>query len=271
VISTPEPVEAVAARGHGLLEGPRVDDDGSVLYSDVTGGGVYRLRPDGEVEQVLPKRRGIGGLLVHADGGVVATGRSVIHARGGETRELLALDGVTGFNDLHADAEGRVLAGALFFHPFAGDDPLPGEVRRIDAAGASERVGDDVKWANGIGLSPDGGRMYVSDYADGRVLTYDLAGGDTRPEVFATMPKGSADGLAVDEEGGVWVALGQPAGVARLHRSGDLDGIADVDADFVSSLSFGGPDRRDVWITTIGGLFRARSEVAGLPAPCARV
>jgi sugar lactone lactonase YvrE len=75
----------------------------------------------------------------------------------------------------------------------------------------------------------------------------------------------------VDEEGGVWVALGQPAAVARFDRRGDLDGVAHVPADFVSSLSFGGDDRRDVWITTVGGLYRARSEVAGLPPPRARV
>jgi sugar lactone lactonase YvrE len=274
VLSTPEPVEAVAARGHGLLEGPRWEPDGSVLYSDVTGGGVHRLRPGGEVEEVVPKRRGVGGLLPHRDGGVVASGRTLIHARegDGEVRQLLAIAGVTGFNDLYADAEGRVFAGALRFNPLQREDPVPGEVRRVDAAGADVIVGLGVTWPNGIGLSPDGGRLYVSDYSDGRVLTYDLASGSTAPETFATAPSGSADGLAVDEDGGVWFALGEAAGVARFLPDGTLDTVVDVPgADFISSLSFGGEDRRDVVITGWRGLFRARSEVPGLAPPQAAV
>ena len=79
--------------------------------------------------------------------------------------------------------------------------------------------------------------------------------------------------MAVDREGGVWVALGDGGGVARFHSDGQLDEVTDLPAAFVSSLSFGGPDMCDVLITTadnqvspeLGGtLFRARSEVAGL-------
>ena len=271
MISAPEPVEAVAARHEGLLEAPRFEADGSLLFSDVIGGGVHRLTAAGELEEVLPKRRGIGGMVLHGDGGVVVSGRAVIHAREGDSRELLALDGVPGFNDMHADTEGRVLAGALRFNAMRGEEPVPAEVFRIGAEGGAEVVGEGVRWANGIGLSPDGGRMYVSDYADARVLTYDLAAGDAAAEVFAEAPAGSCDGLAVDSEGAVWVALGQGAGVARFHADGRLDGVAELPGRFVSSLSFGGDDGREVAITTIGGLYRARSEVAGLPAPVARV
>ena len=260
-LSEPQPVAAVAARGHGLLEGPRTDADGSLLYSDVMGGGVWRVTAAGEVEEVVPKRRGVGGLLPHRDGGVVASGRTLVHVRDGETRELLALEDAAGFNDIHTDAEGRVLAGALRFHPFKGEQPVPGEVWRVAAPGDAEVVAEGVRWANGIGLSPDGARMYVSDYAEGAVLVYE---GGPEPAVFAKAPSGSCDGLAVDEEGGVWVALGDAGAVGRFDADGGLDGIAEVPADFVSSVSFGGADRRDVHITTIGGIFRARSEVAGV-------
>jgi sugar lactone lactonase YvrE len=263
-----EPLVPTLRRAHTLLEAPRADAAGNVVYSDVLGGGVYRLTSAGEIETVVEKRRGIGGLVPHASGGIVVSGRNVAHVRDGDRRELLSVEGVEGFNDISTDAEGHVLAGALRFHPFRGEDPVPGEVWRIDGPGAAEVVAEGVLWPNGIGHAPDGGLMYVSDYARACVLAF--PGGD----VFAQSPKGGADGLAVDVEGGVWVALGEGGGVARFAPDGKLDGIADVPARFVSSVSFGGPDRRDVYVTTAdnladpetgGALFKAGAEVAGLP------
>jgi hypothetical protein len=143
-ISTPRPLPSVTARPHGLLEAPRPADGGSILYSDVLGGGVYRVpvAGDREPETVLPKRRGIGGLVPHRDGGLVVTGRGVVHVDGELQRELLSLDGVAGFNDLTTDSAGRVLAGALRFQPFLGEDPVPTEVWRIAAPGVAEVVAE---------------------------------------------------------------------------------------------------------------------------------
>ena len=88
--------------------------------------------------------------------------------------------------------------------------------------------------------------------------------------MFARSPAGSADGLAVDEQGGVWVATGEAGGLARFAPDGSLDRTVDVPAEFVSSLCFGGDDLRDVYVTTIGALFRGRSDVPGLPLTPAR-
>jgi sugar lactone lactonase YvrE len=80
--------------------------------------------------------------------------------------------------------------------------------------------------------------------------------------------------------GGVWVALGEGGGLARLRADGGLDEVIPLPAGFVSSLCFGGPDRKEVLITTadnevepeLGGtLLRARSEVAGLEVYPVRV
>jgi gluconolactonase len=97
-------------------------------------------------------------------------------------------------------------------------------------------------------------------------------GSDLR--VFCRSPRGSADGLAVDSEGGVWVALGEAGAVGRFHRDGRLDEVVPVPARFVSSISFGGADMREVLITTadntiqpeLGGtVLRARSAIPGVP------
>jgi sugar lactone lactonase YvrE len=274
-LTTPEPLAGTLERAHGLLEAPRPDGDG-VLYTDILAGGVYRAEGDGEPAIVLPKRRGVGGQVPHADGGLVLTGRTVIHSREGSDRELLAVDGVHGFNDLTTGPGGAVFVGALRFKPFLGEDPAPGEVWRIDAGGA-EVAARGIDWPNGIGFSPDGERMYVSDTAHGVVRVFD--GGAEEGEVFASTDRGAVDGLAVDSEGGVWVALGD-AGIARFDAGGDLDQVFEVPSNFTSSLCFAGPDLRDVYVTTgdnrrnpeLGGaVFRARAEPAGLPVATASV
>jgi sugar lactone lactonase YvrE len=253
--------------GRGLLEGPTIDGEGGVYFSDVVGGGVYRWSPAG-VELVVPKRRGVGGIVLHADGGLVVTGRDVQHVRDGKSRTLLSLEGVTGFNDLATAPDGSVYVGALRFHPFAGEAPVPGEIWRIAPAAEAAPVAGGVLWANGIGFSPDGRVAYGSDYARACVLAWDVGddGGLSSPRTFAEVPAASADGLAVDEEGGVWVAAGAAGNLVRFTPGGALDRTVDVPASFVSSLCFGGEDMRDVFVTTGDGkLLRGRANVPGMP------
>lgn len=268
--------------GYGLVEAPRVDAAGNLYFSDVTGGGVFRRAPDGTIVTVVPKRRGVGGLVLHADGGVVVTGRDVVHVRDGKTRLLLAVAGAVGFNDLMTDAAGRVFVGSLRSGAAQIEDRVPGELWRIDGPGQGTQVYGEIAFANGVGFSPDGRTVYQSNYSAGEVLAHDLERGGTagNRRVFARVPRGNPDGLAVDEAGGVWVALGSGGGVARFAPDGVLEGVLHVPAPFVASLCFGGADRRDLYLATAGNtedparggtVFRIRADVAGLVAPPARV
>ena len=107
--------------------------------------------------------------------------------------------------------------------------------------------------------------LYVSDFATGEILAFDPDGGSRR--VLARAPAGAPDGLAVDAQGGVWVALGPAGQVARLAADGSLDELLDVPADFVASVAFDGDD---LLIATAGALLRTPAGVAGRPvAPAA--
>ncbi len=259
----------VLERPDALLEAPRRDAAGRCLFSDVGGGGVFAYRP-GELSVLVPRRRGVGGLVEHADGGLVITGRDLVHvAPGRPDRTLLAPGEFVGFNDLHPLDDGRLLVSALRFRPMAGETPVPGALLLVEAVGRATVLTERLSWPNGIGLDPAGERIYVSDYADGRVWTLPVAGG--RVDELARMPAGSADGLAVDVEGGVWVALGAAGGIGRFEPDGQLDTVAGVPSEFVSALSFGGPDGRSVLVTAAGALLGARAELAGVPTPMARV
>jgi sugar lactone lactonase YvrE len=267
------PVAAVLDRPHSLLEAPRFGPGGELVYSDVLAGGLWACSADGEPRELLPKRRGIGGAVAHVDGGWVISGRSLLHVLpDGAQLELLGGETVCGFNDLGATPEGDLLAGVLRYRPLADEPERNGLLVRIGARGDVDVLTDEVLWPNGIGVAPDGSTIYLSDFARESVLALAPDGG--RVGDFCRSPRGSADGLAVDADGGVWVALGQGGGVARFLPDGRLEEIAELPVRFVSSLCFGGPDMREVLITTadnqvhpeLGGtLLRGRSRVAGLP------
>lgn len=245
--------------GHVLVEGPRPDTDRGILFSDVVSGGVFRWMGGKRATPVLEGRRGIGGLVPHAKGGVVVTGRDVLLVGGrGEDRELLGLrGGMKAFNDLVTTDDGGLLVGALRFRPMAGEEPVPGEVWRVPPrrGGEPEVLLEGVVWPNGIGLSPDAATVYASDSQTGEVLACNADG--TGRRTFARVPDGAPDGLAVDGDGDVWVALGPGGGIARFTPDGELRERHDVPgADVVSSVAFAGED--DLLVATAGALLRAR-------------
>src|SRR6478752_5368290 len=154
----------VLAHGYGLAEAPTIDADGTLLFSDVLGGGVHRIDTSGTVTTVVPKRRGIGGIAVHADGGIVCSGRDVVHVRDGESRAVMDVDGVAGWNDLCTDSSGSVLAGALRFAVFdPAAEVVPGELWRRAPDRDPVQVFDGIVHANGVACSPDDTTIYLSD------------------------------------------------------------------------------------------------------------
>ena len=153
------------ATGYGLVEGPVWHAELGLLYSDVPNGGVFRLAKDGTVSQQVPKRRGIGGMALHADGGLVMGGRDVVASAidGSDMRVLLAgadTRAGIGFNDLTTDAAGRIYVGCLGFRVFGGGEPKPGYLHLIDLDGSVREISDGVMLTNGLGVSPDGKRLY---------------------------------------------------------------------------------------------------------------
>lgn len=269
------------ATGYQLVEAPVATDDGGIVFSDVLGGGVYRWSPgSGQVSTVLAKRRGIGGMARHADGGLVMSGRDVIHVdSAGVSRPIYVPEvDVAGINDLTVDPDGRVVVGQLRFRPFAGEAPVPGEFVTVGGAADPVVVVDDVLWVNGCQFSPGGSVFYGCDVHRGVVFAADRHDDGTYSgrRVAIESPTGVADGLAVDETGAIWVALGGSGSIGRFTPGGELDLEVTTDAAFIASVCFGG-DGRDLFATSIaqdgdtGAVFRGRVDVAGAPITLATV
>ncbi len=270
------------ASGYQLVEAPVATSDGGVVFSDVLGGGVYEWSPaTGVVSTVLERRRGIGGMARHQDGGLVLSGRDIAHLSvDGTTRTIHQADpGVAGFNDLTTDPDGRIVVGQLRFRPFAGEEPVPGEFVAVGGEQLEVTVLDDVLWVNGCQFGIDGRTFYGCDVHRGLVLAVDrdADGRYGNRRVVVVSPTGVADGMAVDEHGAIWVALGPSGSVGRFTPDGTLDLELSVDARFVASLCFGGADGRDLFLTTIGNdrepgaVFHGRAPVAGAPITLATV
>jgi gluconolactonase len=265
----------VIAHGYRLAEAPTIDVDGSLLFSDVLGGGVHRIDAAGRVTTVVPKRRGVGGIAIHNNGGIVCSGRDLVHVRDGETRIVLHVEGVAGWNDLCTDAAGRVYAGALRFAVFDPEaEVVPGELWRVGLDGDATAVFGDVVHANGVVCSADGSTIFLSDSRRQRIVVFDIERAVRRDIDVSAL--GHPDGMALDEHGAVWVAL-VSGGIARLTPDGDVDRRLEPPSAFTTSLCFAG---RDLYVTTgghsehaeLGGcVLRTTIDVAGAPVAPARI
>ena len=278
------------AEGYGLVEGPLWDDQRGLIYSDVLHGGVFALSDSGAVSKVFEHRRGIGGIVQHAAGGLVVSGRDVSFKSfaGGPTVQVRDRDeahGNVGYNDITADARGRIYAGFLGNSPVFQDGraPADGGLMMIDVDGSSVQVGSGIGLTNGLAFSPDGRTLYHSDSRVSTVWQYGVHADGTLTDktVFVRTAAGIPDGLAVAQDGSVWVALARGGhGVQVFSASGELLEFIRIPVPMCTSLCFGGKDLQDLYVVSGGdgsgkeqggAVYRTRARVAGLPVPVARV
>jgi sugar lactone lactonase YvrE len=271
---TPAPLPVPAAT---LGEGPCWDSSsGSLYWVDITAGRVHRLDGDGAFRS-WDVGQAVGAVVVRSSGGLVLAARDGFLSLDPETgvvAPFVTLDLPEGcrMNDGACDQAGRFFAGSM------ADDEAPdrGTLYRLDPDHSVAEVIPRVTISNGIGWSPDGSRMYYVDSPTRRVdvLDYDPATGTIagrRP--FAVIDPGDAipDGLAVDAEGCVWVALWDGGAVLRFGPDGRLKQTLELPTPRVTSCAFGGQDLETLYITTAAGpgssggeLFRLQAGVTGL-------
>jgi sugar lactone lactonase YvrE len=179
-------------------------------------------------------------------------------------------------NEGGCDPDGRFWCGSMAY------DQSPGaaSMYRLDPDGTVRRVFDGVTVSNGLEWSPDGTLAYYDDTATHRVdvFDYDRDAGLTGRRPFVVLgDDGNPDGLTVDAEGGVWVALFGGGAVHRYDAAGRLTAVVEVPTPQVTACTLGGPQLDQLFITTsregmgpdddplAGSLFRVDAGVRGLP------
>jgi sugar lactone lactonase YvrE len=215
---------------------------------------------------------------------MVVSGPTVARVLGGETTVLLDLEDLesragtvaVGFNDLVADASGRVIAGVL--RQDARGQRVPGELVRVSAPHEHEVIHDDLH-PNGLAWSPSGHRLYAADTIGRRLIVFDATG--ERPSEITTISTADPrlpDGLAGDEDG---VGRAYCGGcIARIDPDRDAAFVLDVAAPKPLSLCFDVVDVTTLFVVTgrsepgapdTGSVYRLHTSTRGTPVHTAMI
>lgn len=282
-------IDAVWSAGALLGEGPVWDDRRGLLYFlDIKANRLFEYDPTRDGRRILDLPSQISAITFRERNGMVAAGG---HGFAFLDPATGALDPITEveaalpenrFNDGKCDGRGRFLAGSM-------DDRErrpSGSVYLLEAGRPARRLFGGFVVCNGPAFSPDGRTLYIADSAGRTILAFDYSpatgdAGDPRPFVRFTDADGYPDGLTVDAKGFLWCAHWDGWKISRFAPTGEHDRSIGLPVPRPTSLTFGGPDLRDLYVTSAriglsddqlraaplsGSLFRLGTDVAGLPA-----
>ena len=287
---------AVIATAVAFTEGPTVDRDGTVYFSEMVSQRILKLSPSGVLSTFREHSNNANGLLIDPQGRLIAC-EGAESARTGElvrfkpqiTRtdlrtsriELLADNyqgkPFVGPNDVTIDGSGR-----LYITDLTG-----GAVYRIDGPGRVARIlaAPEIERPNGIQISPDDRTLYLveANQAQGGarlIRAYDLQPDGTVRNMrvhYNFSPGRSADGMSIDTQGNLYASAGlnqlrgsaetldTKAGVHVISPQGKLITFIPIAEDTITNNAFGGPEMKTLYITAGKTLYKVATQVAGLP------
>jgi len=273
-------------------EGPLWDQRGGRLnWVDIRAGVVHRFSPRDGSDLILDAGQPVGSLGLGAGGGLVLAvrdGFAMVHVGSERVDRIIQVEMQATnrrMNDGRCDPAGRFWAGTMDWD----HAPHAGSLYRLEVTDGEPqvtRVLGDLTISNGIDWSPNGQIMYFVDSATQRIdmFDFDVASGSlANRRVFVSISprEGLPDGLVVDGDGGVWVALFGAGRMRRYGPQGGLDLEISLPVSLVTSAAFGGPEFADLYITSArhrldaaqlesqphaGSLFVCRPGPTGRPA-----
>jgi sugar lactone lactonase YvrE len=279
-------VELVLDSQAALGEGPCwLAHRQQLLWVDILAGHVHLLDPATGEDRAIPAGQPAGAAVPADDGRLALAlqdGFALLDPDGGTLERVADVERDrpdNRMNDGKCDSAGRFWAGTMAMD----EQTVSGALYRLDARRVT-RVLEGVGISNGLGWSPDDARMYYIDTPTTRVDVFDFdpatgAVASRRPLLHVEGP-GKPDGMTVDGDGSLWVALWGGWRVLHVRPDGTVAGVIQLPVSQVTSCCFGGPDLGDLYITTArkglgpervaaeplaGGVFRCRPGGTGLP------
>ncbi|KHK93267.1 SMP-30/gluconolactonase/LRE family protein [Novosphingobium malaysiense] len=275
------------------LEGLSVDHERDVIwYSDVVGGGIHGVRPDGTPVAVLdPERMWTGGIMMNADGAVLSSGQGGVRwnnpAAGTSGWLIDAIDGkpVGGVNEMWPDGEGGMFFGTIDMeYIIAARETRPVDLYRLTRDREVIRIAEDLRFTNGIGYNPARREFYCSE-TFGKGLIWDVTPDLMLENKRVLLDRDDCDGLALDCEDNIWIpGVYSPGIIRRVTPQGEELEPISTPPGATTQVRFGGDDGRDMYIVLVpedagdclkngrplsgtSSLWRGRSPVAGVKVP----
>ncbi|HZA32280.1 MAG TPA: SMP-30/gluconolactonase/LRE family protein, partial [Propionibacteriaceae bacterium] len=265
---------------HG--EGPFWDAlNNRLLLVDMLAGSVLAVDPDAGVERrtlanvaAAVRARRSGGYVIATENRFLLLGQDFSEET---VLPPVFVDPLIRMNDGGCDPQGRFYCGTMAY----AETPRAGTLYRLDPDGSVHVTLRDVTISNGLQWNRVGDTVFYADTPTDRVDSFDFdpaSGAFTGRRTFTDISGGGhPDGMAIDEEDGLWVALWGGSAVHRYDTAGRLDLVLDLPVSNVTACAFGGPDLRTLFITTsrqgldpadqpdAGAVFRYEAGVRGAP------
>lgn len=255
----------VLADGFHFLEGPRWRD-GKLWMSDIGAGVVFRLSPDGTRERLVEVEGSPSGLGFLPDGTpiVVSVHGRVMHRIVGnrlephaDLRNLVSAP----INDMVVDRAGRAYVGCMGYNLFEGEAHKPGCLLLVEPDGRARVVAEDLEFPNGAVITA-AGRLVVGESFGNRLTSFAIgADGGLSDRHMDIDLGGVPDGICLDTEGGIWVAMLEQ-GVARV-KDGKIVERIETGSHRAIACQLGGPDMRTLFILSFKGTTEEIGKIPG--------
>ncbi|MBM83281.1 MAG: hypothetical protein CMJ78_22195 [Planctomycetaceae bacterium] len=253
----------VLSIGHRFTEGPAVDKDGNVFFTDIPNDQIFKIDTKGKVSLFVTKSGRTNGLMIGPDGRLYGCRNGdkkiVAYSMNGEFETIA--DGVT-CNDLVVNS-----SGGIYF-----TDPPEGKVHYITPDGKRRVVASDMK-PNGVILWANEGTLVVTDAVLPHLWTFRVeADGSLSHKERYYMPlqlttsskRPGSDGMTIDNAGRLYVTT--RAGLQMFDPTGRMGGvIAKPQPTSLSNVCFGGPGLRYLYVTARDKVYRRYVKPTGVP------
>ena len=238
-------------------EGPRWFE-GRLWFSDMHAHEVVAVTPDGTRETIVKVRNQPSGLGFLPDGRLLVvsmTNRKLLRLDPDGLYEVADISELAPYhcNDMVVDADGNAYIGNFGFDITDGSPPRATTMVRVDTDGNARVVADDLQFPNGTVITADGRTLIVAESWGQRLTAFDLEsdGSLSNQRVWADLAQhsvGPPDGICLDQEGCIWVAVPtNPGAIVRVAEGGEVRERIDVDDMGVYACMLGGEGRQTLF------------------------
>lgn len=260
--------------GYTFTEGPAADADGNIYFTDQPNDQILRWSAStGDITTFSDKAGRANGLYFDEKGNLIAAAD--------ENNQLWSFDKAAKPTVLISDYEGKLLNGPndMWITPEGGmfiTDPLykrnywtrdpemqqDGQHLYYLSPDRSQirRVDENLQQPNGIIGTPDGKKLYVADIGAGKTYVYDIGKNGTLSNRKLFAPMGS-DGMTIDNKGNLYLT---GKGVTVFNKEGEQIAHIPIDEDWTANITFGGKDRKTLFITAMDSVYGLKMKVKGV-------